>query len=223
MQKRSIFCLLMALLFVSGCATTHLTESGFFNNYSEFEPKEDAPGILLHFPEGREKAYEKAKTYEGFIVDPIAVNITPERYEELGIDPEKIGEITEYFHAEITKGLQEEDYYIVSLPAKGVMRIRAALTDIVPSKPYLNLHWATKLSKAGTGGASVEAEFIDSLTEERIVAVIYARQGRGLMYFEGLNKWGYTKDSLQKWALMLRRRLTELREGDAAKISNQLF
>ncbi len=223
MGKKGVICLLMGLLLITGCATTHLTESGFFNDYSAFEPREDTPGILVHFPQGREKAYAQAKTYEGFIIDPIIVNIDPERYEKVGIDPEKIEEITEYFHKEITEGLEEDGYYIVDQPAKGVMRIRAALTDIVPSKPYLNLHWATKLSKAGVGGASVEAEFVDSVTEERIVAVIYARQGRGIMIFEGLNKWGYTKDSLQKWALMLRKRLTELRQGDSKKISNQLF
>ena len=46
----------------------------------------------------------------------------------------------------------------------------------------LNIHWATKVTKAGIGGASIEAEFIDSVSQERIAALVDNRQGRGLQH-----------------------------------------
>ena len=35
-----------------------------------------------------------------------------------------------------------------------------AITDIVASKPLLNIHWSTKLTRMGFGGATIEAEFL---------------------------------------------------------------
>jgi hypothetical protein len=212
-MKKKLARLLPILLLVCGCATTKLTESGFLNNYCDFQPSADTPGVLVHFPAGREAAYAKARAYHGFIVDPIVVQISPQRRQELGMDPERIEEVTGYFYEEIIKEIEKEGYDVTDSVDEGIIRLRVALTDMVPSKPYLNLHWTTKLMKAGVGGASVEAEFTDSLTEERLAAIIYTRQGRGIMIFEGLSKWGYTKDALQQWAIMLGNHLRALKEA----------
>ena len=91
------------------------------------------------------------------------------------------------------------------------MLFRTAITDILPNKVYLNLHWSTTLIGGGIGGASLEAELVDSLTGERMLAFVDARKGKKLNYTKGLTKWGHTKEVLGMWAKHMVKNLDELK------------
>jgi len=93
-----------------------------------------------------------------------------------------------------------------------VLLLRTAVTDILPNKVYLNLHWSTTLIGGGIGGASLEAELVDSLNGERMLAFVDARKGRKLNYTKGLTKWGHTKEVLGMWADHIVKNLDDLKE-----------
>ncbi len=79
------------------------------------------------------------------------------------------------------------------------MRLRAALTDIKKTKPAMNISPGTKLSGIGLGGASMEAEALDSQTGERVFVVVDARPGTLLAIAPGLDPLGHAKQVIRYW------------------------
>lgn len=116
-----------------------------------------------------------------------------------------------YFIKKLEEGLSE-NYTITDQPGPDVLLFRAAVTDILPNKVYLNLHWSTTLIGAGIGGASLEAELVDSLSNERMASYIDARKGRKLNYTKGLTKWGHSKEVLGIWADLIVENLSRQEE-----------
>lgn len=208
LKPRFAFFVLIGL-FLSGCVSTNLTRSGFLDDYSFFEESTVYPGMMVNFPDKKPAAISKLKSYDKFMVDEISLYIPPKRLEALALKQETIDKLTDYFKEQIIKVL-ENKYSLVEKADSNVLRIRIAVTDMMPAKPCLNLHWATKITKAGLGGASVEAEFCDSLSGERIFAVLDSRLGRSLQLHKGLTKWGYTKDTFFQWAQIIGESLKEL-------------
>jgi len=63
----------------------------------------------------------------------------------------------------------------------------------------MNIHPATKLSGLGLGGASMEAEALDSQTGERVFAVVDTRQGKRMSIGAGLSEFGHAKQVIEHW------------------------
>ena len=63
---------------------------------------------------------------------------------------------------------------------------------------------------AYVGQASLEAELLDSQTNERVAAVIDRRAGARHNVLEGMHRWGHTKDAFEFWAKRLRLWLDEV-------------
>ena len=81
------------------------------------------------------------------------------------------------------------------------------MTDVSTAKPGNN---ADDWSSVGT--ATMEAELVDSVTGERMLAFIDARKGKKLNYTKGLTKWGHTKEVLGMWADLMVQNLDQLKE-----------
>ena len=95
------------------------------------------------------------------------------------------------------------------------------MTDLVPNKPGVSamttivptglvFSYAKKAvtgSHTGVGQASMEAEILDSMTNERIAPVIDTRPGGKL---EGMSKWKAVEGAFQFWAERLRKWLDEI-------------
>ncbi len=79
------------------------------------------------------------------------------------------------------------------------MRLRIAITDVEETEPLLNIHPAMKLTGAGLGDASMEAEGVDSITGERIGAIVETRSGNRLSMAPGLNRLGHAKQVIRYW------------------------
>jgi hypothetical protein len=60
----------------------------------------------------------------------------------------------------------------------------------------------------GIGGASMEAEVIDSQTGEQIGAVIQSQKGKRIS-MSGLKKWGDAKAVMDDWVKRFRKLLDE--------------
>jgi hypothetical protein len=99
-------------------------------------------------------------------------------------------------------------YPTVRRPMRQAMRIRAAITDVVPSQGP-SLLGGTALDGLGISGATMEAEILDAMTGERVAAAIAKGSGRRSRSAEGIREWGKPRDVLTYWAESLKKRMDE--------------
>ena len=59
--------------------------------------------------------------------------------------------------------------------------------------------WRMDQANIGRGGASMEAEAIDSQTRERVIAVVDSRQGSRASIGAGLQTFGHAKQVMDFW------------------------
>ena len=73
----------------------------------------------------------------------------------------------------------------------------------------MNIHPATKLSGLGLGGASMEAEALDSQTGGRVMAVVDTDEGNRLALTAGLSETGHAQQVIKHWVDRFVKRLDE--------------
>jgi hypothetical protein len=205
----------VAFLFVfTGCATKQvkLTETGFLSSYSDLEENEDFQGMYIY----KNPGVNIAQKYSAILISPVQFKLDP-AVKENSIEEEDREKLAQYYHERLEENL-EKNYTVTDAPGNDVLLLRTAVTGVLPNKVYLNLHWSTTLIGAGIGGASLEAELVDSLTGERMLSFVDARKGRKLNYTKGLTKWGHTKEVLGIWADMIVENLDGLKEKYEAGI-----
>ena len=176
--------------------------SGFLRDYSKLKPSPDVDGALSY-----ENPSRGLKHYDKFLIDRIIVHFAPNA-KGTGVDPMKLVQITDYAHRELVIALSKR-YQVVSTPGPGVLRIRVAITSIKTTKPLFNIHPGMKVIGFGLGGASMEAEGVDSQTGERIIAVVDSRKGAHspIPSVEALEKLGHVKEVIRYWVKRFRKRL----------------
>ncbi len=191
-----------------GHAEAQTRTSGFLIDYSEFKPSSEIRGALVY-----EHPAVTLKDFNKIIVEPIAVHFAPSA-EGVTIDPAKLNELAQYLHSQAVKALNEK-YQVVNNSGPGVLRIRTAITGIERSIPILNIHPGTKLLGIGLGGASMEAEAVDSVTGERILAIVDSQHGNRMSLFAGLSEFSHAKQVMDMWVERFMSRL------DSAHVTNQ--
>ncbi len=204
-NKIHLLSVLMLFVFAGGCSSANkgMSYSGFLGDYSRIRPSNIIEDVYV------DKSDTKTLgDYDKFIITPIVMFFHNDA-KGIGVEPGKLKELTDIFYDKAVEALSEH-YEIVDEPGEGVMLIRIAVTDVVANKVALNLHWSTTASGVGIGGAAIEAEFLDSVTQERVLAFIDSRKGKRYKYNKGLTKWGHTKDVFEQWATMFVERLDEL-------------
>ncbi len=153
-----------------------------------------------------------------------------------GIDPDELKMLTDYFYAAIEKTIGDT-YPMVAEPGSDVLRLRIAVTDLVPNKPEASVTslvvpflW---VGEAGAGAATsepgstpftseatIEVEAIDSVSNQQIAAYMDTLVGKKYNWTNGIgegvssyvkaySKWDYTKQSMDHWAKLIRQRLDE--------------
>ncbi len=198
---------------------------GFLSDYSNLELQ---PGTDDTF------FYQEPKTdfsqYNKLMVERIKVWFK-EDAEYKGIDPAEIKELTDYFHKAIVEAVGDK-YPIVRESGPDVLRLRIAMTDLVPNKPsasFVSLVvpyiW---LAEAGSGVAkgdagstpfvgevTIELEALDSQSNRQIAALIERKIGLKYHWNEGVetgvsdylkaySTWDYTKQAMDHWAQAIR-------------------
>lgn len=103
-----------------------------------------------------------------------------------GIDPDELKVLTDYFYKAITKAVGDA-YPMVQEPGPDVLRLRIAVTDLVPNKPEASLTtlvvpflWVGEAgtgvanddtgSTMFTGEATLEIEGLDSVSSQQPAA-----------------------------------------------------
>jgi hypothetical protein len=238
-----LFMTAMLLTLVSGCASKNGAKSaakdagqyvGFLSDYSMLAPATDKSDAMVYRKPGVD-----LKQYNKIMLDRITIWLKDDA-EYKGVDPTEMKALTDYFHEAFVRELGT-DYPLVQEPGPGVLRMRIAITNLKQTKPALSV--VTLIMPYGTGTvadlaagtatgnvghppylgeAAIEAEFLDSVTNEQVAAYVEQRLGkkfdtqgegaRGAVsnYSKAYSQWGYVKQAFDFWAHKLRVRLDEI-------------
>lgn len=149
------------LLAVAGCASQAPTETGFLGDYSLLQP------VAAH-PDNRGWHKEAVVTpYWGFIVDEVVYRPAKDAP---ALDAKTVTTLTGEYRARLNEAFAVR-LRPADAAAPGVVRIRAAVTNVGKVQPLLNaVTMAAVFFPVTYGGASTESEILDSVTGERIAA-----------------------------------------------------
>ena len=196
------------MMMASGCAKTP-QRSGFLQDYT----------ILHQDPEDKSLSWYEIsdvdwKKYSKLMIDPVVVYLHTEAMNRQ-IDPKALSELTEYFRNTVIEEVQDA-YPVVDKPGPDVLRIRAAITDLIPANPLINTTMVLVVGlPVDMGGAAMEAEFLDSVTLKPLGAVVDKKLGIPLNpedYVLGFTQWGHAKTACDSWAELLRESLDEVQD-----------
>jgi hypothetical protein len=193
MRARGLLLAAALTIGATGCGL-EAKRSGFLSDYSQLQPSDKFEGTMIYWNPAK-----PLKVYDRFLVEPVVVHFAPDA-KGGGIDPETLNELAAYFHEETVKGLTESGYTVVKAAGPGVLRVRAAITQVDKTVPVANIHPAMKMSGLGLGGASMEAEGTDSQSNDRVFAVTDSRKGSRLDITGGLQWYGNAKGVMAEWA-----------------------
>ncbi len=182
--------------------------SGFLGDYSKLKPAEKFEGA--YFWES-----PKLKDYKKVMVDPVVVHFAPAA-EGIGVDPGKLKQLTDRATQELMKVVAKRNQ-LVHKPGPGVARLRTAITDIKKTTPVANIHPGTALIGMGLGGASFEAEIVDSLTGERLAAIYDTKPGSRVGTTAGLKEYGHAQQVIDRAVEQFGQYLDELAKARAKK------
>ena len=195
-----------------------MPQSGFLSDYSLLKP-EDPLGVVDWLYVNKEAVFG---AYDKIMLDQ-AVFFFKKEADYKGIHTDELVELSDAIHKAILDALSDV-YTFTDKPGPGVMRIRAAITDVVPYKPgrgtltsVVPVGIAASLVKKaatgthiGVGGVSFEAELLDSQTNAVLGAVIDSQTGKKYKVGKTTSKFGHAKDIFNLWAKTLRKRLDNL-------------
>ncbi|MCP3885071.1 MAG: DUF3313 domain-containing protein, partial [Propionibacteriaceae bacterium] len=171
---------------------------GFLSDYSKLAPVEGDKDAFK-FVDG---SVDFSK-YQKLLLDRIRVWYKDDS-DYKGIDPDELKALTDYFHQAIVKAVGD-DYAVVSEPGPDVLRVRIAVTDLVPNKPEASVvslvvpfAWVADAgsgvakgeagSTSFTGEATIEMEALDSATSQQVGAFVDTRVGKKYNWSEGVSE-----------------------------------
>lgn len=189
----------MVLVFLAGCVFSPPPKSGFLQDYSQLHSDKYGTKSLLWW----EKPGFDWKRYNKLMIDPIAVYYHPEaKYRE--IRPDELKALTDYARNTIVEELQP-DFPVVSELGPGVLRVRVAITDVIPASPVINIVSLLAIQvPLDMGGSAIEAEFLDSVSNERMAAMVDKKLGNPVFFWRSVTELGYTKGTFKSWASELK-------------------
>jgi hypothetical protein len=194
---KSFTIMIIGLFLFAGTARATQEYSGFLVDYSQLKPGPKGGVAKVYRKEGVD--YKK---YSKILMDHVVFYFKDDA-EEKGIDPLEMAELSHKFHKEVKAALQGS-YPLVEEPGPDVMRVRVAITDLELPKRSLKSIMTGK--GPGVGEINMEFEFLDSETNERIVAGVDRRTGTMI---QNLRRFGTAEDAFTFWAQRLRQRMDE--------------
>lgn len=208
-----LFLLVLALLPIA-CAGPGTTRSGFLESYDDLQasPKGGDGEVWAASPDA-------LSGFDRILLEPVEFWTEPGA--EGGLRAEDVGGLSKRFHDAFRSELTGS-YPLVNQPGEGVLRVRAAVTRLVPTRPVLNtltqappVRMASMGAKLltgthlGIGHVAIEAEFSDSQTGEVLARFVDVHVGSKLEVLDGMTKWNQVEDGFENWAAGLREHLDE--------------
>lgn len=170
-----------AALAFSSCSPTGRSPSGFLANYSQLDAGYGTADAVSAYV----KPGVDLKKYDSVLIDPVTTVVaTP------GISPQVTDQLAAYLSGSLRSELTGK-MKLVGAPGPATLRVRMALTDVLENQregtPVTTVHSNPRATLAGTLGTtavaafitrvSFEGEILDSVTGERLCALIDHRLG----------------------------------------------
>jgi hypothetical protein len=210
----------LTFLILAGCASSKPPNVVFLGS-----------GIELHSVPGSTSMLEWSSHpgvlggYHSFFFEPVVV-LLGKAAKENQASPAELKELSEHLRVAFTTELTRGGYTIADAPGDGVLRVRAALTELLPVDPAKNV--AAKavgtvigvglfLPTVDIGGAAIEVDMRDCKTNARVAAFADRKAGRA--YFSGLGsyrRWGDVENAFGAWAREFRGRLDQIHAMEKA-------
>ncbi len=193
-----------------GCTKKKVRYSGFLKDYPVFKAGPAGGADFIFVKEGVD-----FKLYKKILVDPVVFYFNDDSINK-GIHPEELKELSDTFHSSIAASFKGV-YPLIDKPGPDVLHIRLAITDIVASSPASKT--INTMMPVGTGAmvprrvasintwfgqASMEAEILDSQTNDRLVAVIDTKVVELFKDADETDKWRQAKETFKFWSKRLR-------------------
>lgn len=195
----SVSALLVVGLTMGGCSTQPpAAQTGYLSDYSSLERETDSR-VAYRSP--------RLAWYDAFMVDAVEVRIPNE-----SLSDQDRAEAARHFRQRLEEVLEREGLSITDSPGVGVARVRIALTDVAKSTWWKKIHPVSRVVGAGTGGAAMEAEVVDSVTGEQLAAVVQSGVGNQFN-FTAFSTLDDVKSAMNDWAARAGRNLKALRES----------
>ena len=164
----------------------------FHGEYPDFKPGPPGGADLVEIKE--EVDFKKYKT---IIVDNAHFHLqSASQYNT--ISSHDMEELREALHKAFVDALKGS-YTLVKQPRPDALRIRVVIINLVPL-----IKDASSDVPFSVGGASIKAEILDSMTNERLGAVIDTKTGYKNKAVKSMDEWEHTKDVFKFWAQKLR-------------------
>lgn len=200
----NVFVAGIAVLLCTACASKPpLQETGFISDYSRVEAESESR-LAYRSP--------RLAEYDSFIIDPIQIRVTGDK-----LSKHDRAEAAQYFHDKLVSVVADHEFSVTDKVGPETARVRIALTDVAKSTWWQKIHPASRAMGAGTGGAAMEAEVIDSVTGEQLAAVIQSGAGNqfNITAFSTLDD---VKSAIDSWAHRAGRTLAEIRAQAHASV-----
>jgi hypothetical protein len=198
-STKLLMVIVVGLAVMLGGCSKEVKHTAFLSDYSKLQKES---GSSLRYV--NEAAVDK---YSTFIIDPVKVVYREDVKAKDKLTEQQETDLTNYMYRKLVEAVQGAGKKIGNEPGPGVARVRVALTD-ADSTNFINILPQASLLGVGIGGASMEAEVVDSVTGEQIGAVIDSDKG-GRIPFTNLGTWTAAKKVMDDWAERFQKRLEE--------------
>ncbi len=232
LQLSRILMLAAIPIAIAGCAATQQSQSvepsGFLADYSQLREGRGEQALLVYInPQANFARYDRV------IVDPITIWTRPGA-EIAAVPRDELQHLADYLHSALRTQLQL-DFALVEHTQPRALRIRMAITEAQKSKVALDLastvlppaRLLSELKNLSTGTqafvgrVAIEAEILDAVSGERLIAAVDERAGSKRLR-GSTNAWSDVYSAFDYWAEVLRARLTAMRQFDSAQTSQEV-
>jgi len=186
-----VFVIVIGFVLTMSTACSQKKVEFFHGGYPDFRPGPAGGADLVEIKEGVDfKAYKTIMLDAAhFRFDSTTQNVIP---------PNELNELREAFHKTFVDALKGA-YPLVKQARPDALRVRVVILNVVPL-----IQDASSDVPFSVGGASMKAEFLDSMTNERLGAVMDTKTGYKNKAVKSMDEWEHTKDVFKFWAHRLR-------------------
>ncbi len=206
---------------LSGCYSTPsaprpIAPSGFLQDYSKLKPCPYAPNALTYIDK-----HKRLSLYQMVILEPVQVRLH-QYADRTSVYPDELLELAAQFDSYLHDALSG-NYMVVEKPGFGVLRVRAAITDVIPKRPLFHEDGQPiSILTEGIAEATIEAELLDSMSNNQVVAFVDSRRGEECEEGSQMNILGDAEGCLKSWAILLRDQLDDARGLHASSVYPQV-
>ena len=183
-------------------------QSGFLSDYSKLGPDPEKRSDWIYRNPDMNLA-----NYDALLIVPFQFYFYPDDQPK-GFDAEKMGELGKTFNETFLAELEKLGAVLVDEPGPGVLKCRFAITNLNKTKSAQRLLPQTRIAGTGRGGATMEAECADSITEEVYAQVVNEDKGSRKT---GAGTYSGAQSAIKKWAERMVVRMKVAKEADDAK------